>query len=162
MWIRIRSPADSPLSYCSVLERVNSQKKSHDSQRFAKPIRSLKLFKTSVLPIRRKPIRCSSLQFVAVRIGSNQLFALRIALRIASQVTGWFVLEGSGDEQGIRKNWLELTRRNTVQIRLSLLVVLNRCYLRPGDTMQYNLHHKLERIATDCNVAQRWGETRFE
>ena len=33
------SPADSPLSYCSVLERVNSPKKSHGSQRFAKPIR---------------------------------------------------------------------------------------------------------------------------
>ena len=31
------------------------------------------------------PIRCSSLQLVAVRIGSNQFFALRIALRIASQ-----------------------------------------------------------------------------
>ena len=35
-----------------------------------------------------QPIRCSSLQFVAVRIGSNQLFALRIALRIASQRSG--------------------------------------------------------------------------
>ena len=35
-----------------------------------------------------KPIRCSSLQFVAVRVGSNQLFALRIALRIASQRNG--------------------------------------------------------------------------
>ena len=51
-----------------------------------------------------KPIRCSSLQFVTVRIGSNQLFALRIAIRVASQPNSWFALEESGDDQGIRKN----------------------------------------------------------
>ena len=34
-----------------------------------------------------KPIRCSSLQLVAVRIGSNQFFALRIALRISDKST---------------------------------------------------------------------------
>ena len=50
--------------------------------------RCFKLFKTSALPIRMKPIRCSSLQFVAVRVGSNQFFALRIALRIASLRNG--------------------------------------------------------------------------
>ena len=35
-----------------------------------------------------KPIRCSSLQLVAVRISSNQLFAPRIVLSIASQRNG--------------------------------------------------------------------------
>ena len=33
------------------------------------------------------------------------------------------------------ENGLERTQRNTVQIRLSLLVVLCRCYSRPGDTI---------------------------
>ena len=37
--VNIRSPAVSSLSYCSVLERVNSPDKYHGSQRFAKPIR---------------------------------------------------------------------------------------------------------------------------
>ena len=118
-----------------------------------------KLFKTSVVPIRTKPTRCSYLQLVAVRIGSNYFFALRIALRIASQRNG---LVRIGRVWRWARNQTELTRRNTVQIRLSLLVVLNRCYWRPGDTMQYNLHHELQRIATDCNVAQRWSETRYE
>ena len=70
----------------------------------------------------------------------------------ASAHPGWFAMEESGDEQGIQK---ELTRTySTVQIRLLLLVVLSRFYSRPGDTMQYNLHYKLERIAMDCNVEQ--------
>ena len=49
-----------------------------------------------------RPNRCSSLQFVAVRVGSNQFFALRIALRIAAQRN---VLVRIGRVwQGIRKN----------------------------------------------------------
>ena len=58
------------------------------------------------------PIRCSSLQFVVVRIGSNQVFALRIALRIASQRNRLVRIERVCRRA---RNQKELTRTDSTQ-----------------------------------------------
>ena len=60
-------------------------------------------------------------------------------------------------------NQKELTRTDSTQHGTDTVVVACRAEsLRLRDTMQYNLHHELQRIARDCNVAQRWSETRYE
>ena len=152
MWIRIRSPADLPLSYCSVLERVNSQKNL--TVRNGSPCRygCFKLFKTSVLPIRMRPSRCSSLQFVAVWIGSNQFFALRIALRIASQRNG---LVRIGRVWRWAKNQKELTGTDSKQHETDTVVVACRAESLLFTAWRYDAVQFTSRTTKDCYGLQR-------
>ena len=164
MWIRIRSPADSPLSYCSVLERVNSPKNLTVLNSSPSRYGCFKLFKTSVLPIRMKPIRCSSLQFVAVRIGSNQLFALRIALRITSQCNG---LVRIGRVWRWARNQKELTRTDSTQHGTDTVVVACRAESLPFTACRYDAVLFTSRTTKDSYGLQRcatmeWDEIRIK
>ena len=122
-----------------------------------------KLFKTSVLPIRMKPIRCSSLQLVAVRIGFNQFFALRIALRIASQRNG---LVRIGRVWRWARNQKELTRTYSTQHGTDTVVVACRVESLLFTTWRYDAVQFTSRTTKDSYGLQRyttmeWDEIRI-
>ena len=108
MWIRIRSPADSPLLYCSVPERVNSPQKYNSSERLAKAdvLNCLKH-----LYCQQNETRCSFLLFVVILIGSIKSlhFVLQFVLICRARVgSHWKSLAMSKD---YGKNWLATRTR---------------------------------------------------
>ena len=111
-----------------------------------------KLFKTAVLPIRMKPIRCSSLQFVAVRIGSYQFFALRIALRIASQRNGLVRIDRVWRRA---RNQKELIRTDSTQHGTDTVVVACRAESLQFTAWRYDAVQFTSRTTKDNYGLQR-------
>ena len=105
-----------------------------------------KLFRTPVMPIRMRPTRCSSLQFVAVRIGSNQFFALRIALCIASQRNGLIRI---GRVWRWARNQKELTRTDSTQHGKDTVVVACRAESLLFTVWRYDAVQFTSRTTTD-------------
>ena len=110
-----------------------------------------------------KPIRSSSLQLVAVRIGSNQLFALRIALRIASQRNG---LVRIGRVWRWARDQKELTRTDETQYGTDTVVIACRAESLlftawRYDAVQFTSRNRRDSYGLQRCITMEWDEIRI-